>query len=360
MVYDEREGTQPQLPAIPSREVAEYTVPEVVAQVRKIQEIMSAVMKKDEHYGVIPGTDKPSLYKPGAEKLNLTFRFRPEYKILPESVLQRDFINYRIRCHLIHIITGRDMGTGMGSCNSLEIKYRYRWVAGDRPLGQDPKKLTALGLGKWRKRGGKWIWFNRAENDNPSDLDNTLFKMGCKRALIAAVLNALAASDIFTQDLEDSVEDDENENGGEGPGDGGVQEPQSKAEAAGGTAPTPEAPTQGPGATQAAQTKEESRDGGDRAAPPPPQAADTGKPPEEKKESSGAPPTGTGIEGPANQYKLKKVLEILAKHDLKATMLPEGLREGEAIAIINAAKDKGKIEKILASIKKHEDAKPGN
>jgi hypothetical protein len=34
-------------------------------------------------------------------------------------------------------------------------------------------------------------------------MDNTIMKMACKRALVAATLNATAASDIFTQDVED-------------------------------------------------------------------------------------------------------------------------------------------------------------
>ena len=53
----------------------------VIKQVNMIQEIMRETMKVDEHYGIIPGTNKPSLYKAGAEKLSLTFRLRPEYQI---------------------------------------------------------------------------------------------------------------------------------------------------------------------------------------------------------------------------------------------------------------------------------------
>ena len=54
------------------------TANDVVRQVQLIQEIMANVMKVDEHYGTIPGCKKPSLYKPGAEKLSVTFRLSPE------------------------------------------------------------------------------------------------------------------------------------------------------------------------------------------------------------------------------------------------------------------------------------------
>ncbi len=43
----------------------------------------------------------------------------------------------------------------------------------------------------------------KLENDNPADDYNTVLKMAKKRALVDAVLTATAASDIFTQDLED-------------------------------------------------------------------------------------------------------------------------------------------------------------
>jgi hypothetical protein len=55
------------------------TANDIKGQVKLIQDVMSAVMSNGEHYGVIPGCgDKPALLKPGAEKLNLTFRMAPD------------------------------------------------------------------------------------------------------------------------------------------------------------------------------------------------------------------------------------------------------------------------------------------
>ena len=59
---------------------SELSVPQVLAQVEKIQQVMRQAMKEGEHYGVIPGTTKPTLLKPGAEKLCLLFRFGPDYE----------------------------------------------------------------------------------------------------------------------------------------------------------------------------------------------------------------------------------------------------------------------------------------
>lgn len=175
----------------------------LLGQVALIQNVMKEIMHEDEHYGKIPGTDKPTLLKPGAEKLCLTFRLNPTYEII-EKVREKDFIAYTVKCNLTHIISQTPVASGIGSCNSRETKYRYRMVPSDKkPSKEEAAMLKAKGLGRWKKLDDKWTWMDRIENDNPWDLDNTLVKMACKRALVAATLNATAASDIFTQDVED-------------------------------------------------------------------------------------------------------------------------------------------------------------
>lgn len=183
----------------------------LVKQVQLIQRVMEKVMKQDEHYGVIPGTQKPTLLKPGAEKLCLTFRLDPNYEIMRE-IREKDFIAYTIKCDLRHIATGQDIASGIGSCNSRETKYRYRSENTGQPVPKeywDDRDSSVLGGSQFRprKKDGKWVIFEQIENDNPWDLDNTLVKMACKRALVAATLNATAASDIFTQDIEDMPKD---------------------------------------------------------------------------------------------------------------------------------------------------------
>ena len=57
-------------------EVMPLTAAQVKAQVQLIQQVMESVMLKDVHYGTIPGTPKPTLYKAGSEKILSTFRKR--------------------------------------------------------------------------------------------------------------------------------------------------------------------------------------------------------------------------------------------------------------------------------------------
>src|SRR5262245_7705962 len=94
----------------------ELSVSEVLDQVKKIQLVMKEAMKSGEHFGVIPGTDKPTLLKPGAEKLCLTFRLDPQYEI--QQGFDGDHLTIQSRCVLWHITSGQRMGSGMGSCST--------------------------------------------------------------------------------------------------------------------------------------------------------------------------------------------------------------------------------------------------
>ena len=197
------------------------SVQQVLGQVSLIQQIMGAAMKDGEHYGKIPGCgDKPTLLKPGAEKLCLTFRLAPTYDV-EEKIGERGHREYRVQCALTSILTGAFIGQGVGVCSTMEAKYRYRLGAADvtdQPVPraywdvrqEDPAKAQLLIGGKGftvKKVEGKgWMIAKggeKVEHDNPADHYNTVLKMAKKRALVDAVLTATAASDIFTQDLED-------------------------------------------------------------------------------------------------------------------------------------------------------------
>lgn len=194
---------------------------DLTGQVNLIQKVMQDVMKEGEHYGKIPGTDKPTLLQPGAEKLLLTFRLGTEFTILKE-IEEKDFISYTIQCELFHIPTGNKVAAGIGACNSRESKYRYRYdeESTGRPVPKEYWDARKSGDNREMKRilGGEGfrvakideVWViakaKKVEHDNPWDFQNTILKMAAKRAKVAATLNATAASDIFAQDLEDTPE----------------------------------------------------------------------------------------------------------------------------------------------------------
>jgi hypothetical protein len=197
------------------------SVEDLIGQVNLIQKVMSAVMKDGEHYGVIPGCGKkPALLQPGAQKLLVTFRLAPEYAIT-EKMLDRGHREYQVLCTLKTIGSGSFVGQGAGSASSMEAKWRFRVAPKqitDRPVPKsywdlrqsDPAKAQELIGGKGFSTKKEWMIAEgsseKIEHDNPADYYNTILKMACKRALVAATLTATAASDIFTQDVEEMVE----------------------------------------------------------------------------------------------------------------------------------------------------------
>lgn len=210
------------------------------------------VLKIDKDFGKVPGTDKETLLKPGAEKLCSAFRYRPEFVALDKEITwdsSTPRVFYRYECRLFEIETGFSVATAIGSCSSMEKKYRWRWVD---PEDVEPtldlarlKSRTTIKseftfavekaetTGKYGKPAEYWQEFNdaitnktavkttketpnykgaaweivrkqyRVPNDEVFDLINTIDKMAQKRALVAATLIGCNASEFFTQDVED-------------------------------------------------------------------------------------------------------------------------------------------------------------
>jgi hypothetical protein len=221
----------------------------LLQQVNLIQNVMRSVMVENEHYGVIPGTDKkcpdcangkkdgaicprcngtgrtgkPSLLKPGAEKLCFTFRMDPEFDV--EVIdMPRGHREYRVKCTLYSINGGARIGSGVGSASTMESKWRFRTgpkEITDKPVPKEywdnrqsePAKAQAAiggrGFSTAKGEDGKWYIAKqgeKVENENPADVYNTALKIAKKRAMVDAVLTCTAASDIFTQDVEDMAE----------------------------------------------------------------------------------------------------------------------------------------------------------
>lgn len=195
-------------------------VDELLHQIALIQRVMRETMKEGEHFGTIPGCKKPSLYKPGAEKLSFVFRMAPEFAIT-EQELGNGHREVKVLCTLKKVGSGVVLGQGVGSCSSMEAKYRYRTGPKEgtgRPVPKEywdfrnsnPDKALEVIGGKGhtthKNEAGAWeicIQGEKVEYDNPADFMNTVLKMAKKRAHVDAVLTATAASDIFTQDMED-------------------------------------------------------------------------------------------------------------------------------------------------------------
>lgn len=177
------------------------TADQIKAHVQRVQQVMKAVMKPDTHYGTIPGTPKPTLYKAGSEVLLSTFRIAVEPEV--DDLSTSDEVRYRVRCVGRHQTSGITVGWGIGECSSSEEKYRWR-----NSVCDDEWEETAPDRRRVKYQKGKdgSVYTRKQVRTEPADVANTVLKMAKKRAQIDLTLTATAASDIFAQDLEDLPE----------------------------------------------------------------------------------------------------------------------------------------------------------
>lgn len=184
-------------PAVENYGNRSLTAADVRAQVNLMQDVMQEVMKDGTHYGKIPGTQSKSLYKAGAEKLMATFRLAAKPEV--EDLSENGEIAYRVTVSLL-TANGTFVGAGIGECSSAEEKYSWRAAVHKKEWDATPENRRRVKY----YRDGKEVQQVRT---NPADVANTILKMAKKRAQVDAVITATAASDIFTQDIEDLPEE---------------------------------------------------------------------------------------------------------------------------------------------------------
>jgi hypothetical protein len=208
-----------------SRFMPAMSIESAVERYQQVTEFVSRVLRNDVDYGVIPGTEKRTLLKPGAEKLTTFFGLSTRFHLLEriEDWTGDDhggepFFYYLYRCQLLR--GDAAIAESDASCNSRETKYRWREAQRTCPACG----VAAIIKGR-EEYGGGWVCFRkrggcgakypdgdqtiegqqtgRVFNPDICDQVNTIQKMAQKRSLVAAVLIAVNASEFFTQDVED-------------------------------------------------------------------------------------------------------------------------------------------------------------
>lgn len=188
-----------------------------------VRQYTANCLKKGIDFGSFQGVAKPSLLKPGAEKIcslfGLTAKFKQVDKVLnwtgegnPDN---EPFFYFEYKCELYR--GGEFVGSCDGSCNSWEKKYRYRRSELVCPNCGKPLRRSKNGDGFycWTKTGGCGAQFTQndpritnqkvgeAKNYDTAEQVNTFQKMAQKRAYIGATLIACNLSEYYTQDIED-------------------------------------------------------------------------------------------------------------------------------------------------------------
>jgi hypothetical protein len=171
---------------------------EVVARVERVREVMAHLMEEGVHYGRIPGTQKPSLWKPGAELLLMTFRIGPKLEV--EDLSNGDSIRYRVKVIGFYQPTNESLAEGIGEASTDEEKFRWRAVVHEKEWVATPEDRRRI---KYDRNGTE----TKQIRTSPADLANTVLLMAVKRGTVNLTRVVTACSDIFDQDLEDLPEE---------------------------------------------------------------------------------------------------------------------------------------------------------
>ncbi|NGQ95041.1 hypothetical protein G3578_07560 [Brevibacillus sp. SYP-B805] len=143
------------------------TLEQAAANLKKLDAIRTQIMRSGVDYDTIPGTPKPTLLKPGAERLlqfyGLGHRIHCVHKT---EDWENGFFYYVYRVTIVKTYPTHEIVVAEceGSANSKEKRYK---------------------------------------NQDVYSIVNTLQKMAIKRALVGATLQATGTSGFFTQDIED-------------------------------------------------------------------------------------------------------------------------------------------------------------
>lgn len=175
---------------------------EATRRLLELQAFVKDAMVAGVDFGVIPGTQKPTLYQPGAQKLAEIYGFAHDFEdAVTVEDWEKPFFFYRRRCRLTSRRDGRYIGVGVGSCNSRETKYGARWVFDNEvPAHLDLAKLPTK---EFAGRNNRTFRKYQIPNEDIYSLVNTIEKMACKRAYIHAVIAVTRSAALFTHDVED-------------------------------------------------------------------------------------------------------------------------------------------------------------
>jgi hypothetical protein len=189
--------------ALVRMEATRENVDHLIVRAQIIDDAINRRMKDGVHYGLIPGTKRKALLKPGAEALQELFRL--------SSLVDSEVIDYpdqhrevRSKC-TISAPDGTVIVQRSASCTTYETKYRYRTentgvlVPGDywKKGTPDYKNADVIGGADFfpRKVDGQWLVFHQIPVTNQPDNWHTVGSMAEKRAYVAAIIVACGASD---------------------------------------------------------------------------------------------------------------------------------------------------------------------
>lgn len=179
-------------------------------------ELVRSALTEGMDYGRIPGTEKDTLYLPGAERLLMCFGCSSVCEVIESEVDHNREVTYEKRKWRFapkpdtdeEIEQKKEKNTGrfrkqgdawkwqeceIEKGNSLGL---YRYVVRAKVIRNITGEVVGTGVGACSTMEGKYI-------QSPRDSENTVLKMSKKRAIVDAVKSTFGLSARFSQDFGD-------------------------------------------------------------------------------------------------------------------------------------------------------------
>lgn len=168
----------------------------IVQAQNEMRAMVHEALKEGRDFGKIPGTDKPTLLKPGAERVALGFGCYYGEPIIVDKEIDHDRENHytKRRKQWNNKFQGDRSFVWIEESGTSQGLYRY--VVRVQVINRETGQVVGEGVGSCSSMESKYI-------DRPRDTENTVLKMAHKRAIVAAALMTFGLSDEFTQDVED-------------------------------------------------------------------------------------------------------------------------------------------------------------
>lgn len=195
----------------------QLSVAEALERERQLMHIIGSLLKpttQDRYgnvqfdgadYGVIPGTKNRSLFQTGAEKLALCFGLTvTAYCVEKQEDWTTGFFRYTFKATAA--FKGHTIRETTRTCHTREKKYAYVWVTRSAPSPEVQKTMLEKMQARW---GSEWVnkqktkvWQERKDNPDPWSLQFVVEAMAQKRAKVAVVKEALAATGYFSKEID--------------------------------------------------------------------------------------------------------------------------------------------------------------
>src|SRR5690606_33112617 len=123
------------------------TIEDAKKDLESLYQVMKSVMRNGIDYDTIKGTGKPTLLKPGAERLMRFFGLSQKVDLV-EKIVDWDkplfYYHYKVTIFKKYPDFEIEVAECDGSCNSFEDKYRWRWVSGSKLSNYGISDVTGL------------------------------------------------------------------------------------------------------------------------------------------------------------------------------------------------------------------------